>query len=106
MPKFFKMPKFSGILPTKQEKTTIRKKKDGLVSEVTQTASRSWARTKETLSPKNLNPIRFMPASSRKPAAAPKTKEPGFFGSLFSPEPPPRRNDTVTDFLGQDKPRG
>lgn len=103
MPQFFKMPKFSGILPAREEKARIRKKKDSLVDEVSKTASRSWAKTKETLNPKNLNPIRFMPASAKKPSNQ-KPKEPGFFGSLFAPDPQPQRPGTVNDFLGQKKP--
>lgn len=104
MPQFLKMPKFSGIFPAKEEKARIRKKKDSFVDEVSQTASRSWQRTKETLSPKNLNPIRFMPASAKKPSKS--NDEPGFFGSLFAPPTQPKNAETVNDFLGQAKPRG
>jgi hypothetical protein len=35
----WKMPKFSGILPAKEETMRIKKKKDGLFDDVSQTAS-------------------------------------------------------------------
>ena len=106
MPTFLKMPKFSGIMPAKQDQMRIKKKKDGLVADVSQTASRSWQRTKESLSPQNLNPIKFFPASARTPSKPKTDNEPGFFGSLFAPRPQPQNPSTVNDFLGQAKPRG
>ncbi len=106
MPTFLKMPKFSGILPAKQDQTRIKKKKDGLMEDVTQTASSSWKRTKEVFSPQNLNPIKFFPASAKTPSPAKADEGPGFFGSLFAPRPQPQRPSTVNGFLGQEKPRG
>lgn len=106
MPTFLKMPKFSGIMPAKQDQMRIKKKKDGLVADVSQTASRSWQRTKETLSPQNLNPIKFFPASARTPSKPKADSGPGFFGSLFAPRPQPESPNTVNGFLGQAKPRG
>ncbi len=105
MPKW-QMPKFSGILPAKEEKVRIKKKKDSLFDEVKQTASKSWQRTKEVFNPQKLNPTRFLPASAKMPSSKPPKDEPGFFGSLFAPPPAPQNPRTVTDFLGQEKPKG
>ena len=55
----WKMPNFREMLPAPEEKARIKKKKDGLFDEVTQTASRSWNRTKEVLNPQKLNPANF-----------------------------------------------
>lgn len=106
LPPFLKMPKFSGILPAKQDRMRITKKKDSLVDDVTQTASQSWQRTKQALSPQNLNPVKFFPASAKSESSSKPDDQPGFFRSLFAPPPPPQRPNTVTDFLGQAKPRG
>ncbi len=96
----------SGIAPRSRRKTRIKKKKDGLFDEVTQTASRSWNRTKEVLNPQKLNPVNFFPASARTPSSKQTEKtEPGFFRSLFTPaEEPADDNATVTDFLRQSRP--
>ncbi|MCG8650909.1 MAG: hypothetical protein MI861_13810 [Pirellulales bacterium] len=102
-----KMPKFSSILPARDEKARIKKKKDSLMDEVTQTASNSWRKTKETLNPKKLNPVRFFSASAKTPSTKTRDKKPGFLGSLFQPKPQPAAQDqTVTDFLGLAKPKG
>jgi hypothetical protein len=106
MPSFLKMPDFRGMLPAKEDQTRIRKKKNSLVDDVSKTASQSWQRTKQTLSPKNLNPIRFMPASTKSARPAKPADSPGFFGSMFSSPREPSRPTTVTDFLGQEKPKG
>ena len=103
----WKMPTFSGILPKKEETMRIKKKKDGLFDEVSKTASSSWQRTKQAFSPKNLNPVRFLPASAKTPSpAAEKKSDPGFFQSIFGPRPQTESPQTVTDFLGQPKPKG
>lgn len=102
----WKMPNFRQILPAQDEKARIKKKKDGLLEEVTQTASKSWNRTKEVLSPQKLNPVNFFSASARMPSSDRTEKaEPGFFRSLFTPAAPPAdNNSTVTDFLRQSRP--
>ena len=101
----WKLPNFRELLPAQEEKARIKKKKDGLVDEVTQTASRSWNRTKRALDPQKLNPANFFTASARMPSKTPpKKSEPGFFRSLFSPAPPADQNATVTDFLRQSRP--
>jgi hypothetical protein len=104
-PMNWKLPNFREMLPAQEEKARIKKKKDGLFDEVTQTASRSWNRTKAVLNPQKLNPINFFPASARTPSSKQTQKaEPGFFRSLFTPAEPPADNSTVTDFLRQSRP--
>jgi hypothetical protein len=101
----WKMPNFRRLLPGNEEKARIKNKKDGLFDEVGKTASNSWNKTKTALDPQKLNPANFFTASARTPSA-PKAKEkPGFFRSLFAPEPEVEKsNATVTDFLRQSRP--
>ncbi|MCO8121121.1 hypothetical protein NHH03_05175 [Stieleria sp. TO1_6] len=82
MPKM-KMPTMDQFLPTRQEKDRVITKKDGLVTEVSDTAKKSWTRTKETLNPMKLIPAGFKQNSQTTPA--PK-KEGGFFSNLFAPK--------------------
>ncbi len=103
-PMNWKMPNFREMLPGQEEKTRIKKKKDGLFDEVTQTASRSWNRTKEVLNPQKLNPVNFFQTSARTPSTQTEKAEPGFFRSLFTPAEEPDDNATVTDFLRQSRP--
>jgi hypothetical protein len=100
----WKMPDFRQLLPGNDEKTRIKKKKDGLVDEVTKTASNSWQKTKQATA--KLNPVNFLPASSRTPSSSTSRNEekPGFFRSLFTPPPPEPNDTTVTDFLRQSRP--
>ena len=98
------MPNFRSILPGQEEKARIKKKKDGLFTEVSGTAANSWAKTKEIFNPQKLNPARMFPASARTPSSREDSKEPGFFQSLFSPQPPEREVTTVNDFLKQSRP--
>ena len=102
----WKMPNFRALLPGNDEKARIKKKKDGLMDEVGATASNSWNKTKRALDPQKLNPVKYLPASSRTPAAKKKEEsKPGFFRSLLSPQPPaPKPSSTVTDFLRQPRP--
>ena len=97
MPKL-KMPSFKKGVPQQQERTRIRKKKNGFMTDVRTSASNGWNKTKETLSP-----ARFFPASAKSPATQEK-KEPGFLRSMFAPRPEPRRPESVTDFLAGQKP--
>ncbi len=99
----WKMPDFKSLLPGQQEKTRIKKKKDGLFTELNETASNSWAKTKEMFNPQKLSPARMFPASARTPRQSEPAK-PGFFKSLFTPEPPEKEVETVTDFLRQSRP--
>ena len=103
-PANWKMPDFRSILPGQDEKTRIKKKKDGLMSEVTTTASNSWTKTKEVLDPQKLNPARMFPASNRTNSKNEEPAKPGFFRSLFTPEPPKKEVSTVSDFIGQSRP--
>lgn len=101
----WKMPSLKGLLPNQEEKARITKKKDGLFSEVGKTVSNRWAKTKETFSPDKLNPVNFFQASART-NVTPAKKEPGFFSSLFSPGQEDVKSDTtVSDFLGQSRPK-
>ncbi len=104
MPKW-KMPKFGSILPQKEEKARIVKKKESLFDEVKTTTANTWNRTKEALNPQKLNPARMFPASAKLPSK-PKKKEPGFWSNLLAPYPPQQEtsDQTMTDFLGLDKP--
>ena len=103
-PANWKMPDFRSILPGQEEKTRIKKKKDGLMSEVTTTASNTWTKTKEVFDPQKLNPARMFPASARTPSKREESTKPGFFRSLFTPDPPEKDVSTVTDFLRQSRP--
>lgn len=103
MPKL-KMPSMSRFLPTKQEQDRVITKKDSLVTEVSNTAKKSWQRTKDTLNPMRLIPAGFKQGAETTPAP-PAKQEPGFFSRLFSPFPEPAEqsaSSTVTDFLKQD----
>ncbi len=96
----FKMPTMGNLLPTRQEKDRVITKKDSLVTEVSDTAKKSWTRTKNALNPKRLIPAGFRQNSETKPAE----KKPGFFSSLFSPFPQKKTEPapTVTDWLKQE----
>ena len=102
MPKV-QMPKFSSMLPSKQEKERVIKKKDGLVSETTQTAKNTWNRTKKALNPMQFMPAGFKSNQTKQPAPTAKKKEGGFFNGLFSPYPPEEKTakPTVNEFLKQ-----
>lgn len=99
-----KMPNFKSILPSKAEQDEINEKKDGLFDQVGKTASNSWSKTKNALSPKNLNPARFFTTSSKTSVKTVpvKEKKPGFWSRLLSPWPEEEpEQTTVTDFLRQ-----
>ena len=97
------MPKFSNMLPSKQEKERVIKKKDGLVAETTQTAKNTWNRTKNALNPMQFMPAGFKSNQTKQPAPSTKKKEGGFFNGLFSPFPPEDKaaKPTVNEFLKQ-----
>jgi hypothetical protein len=104
-PMNWKMPKFGQMLPTKEEKTRIKDRKDGLMAEVKQTATRSWTKTKDVLNPKRLLPSNMFGTAAQPQQTASTTKEqPGFFGSLFTPQPEVRQVSSVNDFLSQERP--
>ncbi len=99
------MPDFKGMLPGNEEKTRIKQKKDGLFTEVKQSAGKSWTKTKEVFNPQKLNPVNYFPASSRTPSEPEEEAKPGFFRSLFMPAPVEEpKTETVQDFLKQSRP--
>ncbi|MEM9366653.1 MAG: hypothetical protein AAGD07_11710 [Planctomycetota bacterium] len=102
----FRLPSF--MVP-RQDQDRIIERKDGLMSDVRGTASRSWTRTKEVFNPVHLNPMNML-AGPKDPAqspAAPKSESPGFFRSLFAPPAaePEERVAGVNDFLGLKRPQ-
>jgi len=100
-PMNWKMPSFKGMLPGQEDKTRIVKKKDGLVSDVKDTASKSWQKTKEIFDPSRLSPANLFVA--KEPETTTEKKTPGFFGSLFAPQDEPEQIATATDFLALPK---
>lgn len=105
-PANWKMPNFRGLLPGQDETTRIKTRKDGLVTEVKQSASNSWKKTKEVFNPQKLNPANYFSTASARIDEEPvgETK-PGFFSSLFMPkEPVQEKTSTVQDFLKQERP--
>src|SRR6056297_666108 len=64
----WKLPDLRQVLPGNQEQARIKEKKDGLFSEVGKATSNSWNKTKQMFNPQKLNPVRFLPASSRTPS--------------------------------------
>lgn len=101
----WKMPNFRSILPGQDEKTRIKKKKDGLFSEVSTTASNSWTKTKQVLNPQKLNPARMFTTGAKTPAVKSQPAKPGFFRSLFTPDPPDKEVKSVSDWMRQSRPQ-
>lgn len=98
MPKF---PTFRSLLPRQEEQARIRKKQEGLVEEVSKTASGSWQRTKEALNPQRFAPSKLFPASAKTPSTPPDQQRPGFFQSLFGASAPPPGPKDPAGFLKQ-----
>lgn len=102
----FRLPNF---MVARQDQDRIIERKDGLMSDVRGTASRSWARTKEVFNPARLNPMNMLagPQDPAQNTSAPKSESPGFFRSLFSPpaSQPEERVAGVNDFLGLQRPQ-
>lgn len=106
MPKF-KRPAMQQVLPTQVEKQRIKERKNSLVSEVSQTASRSWKKTKQVLNPKRLLPTNLFAAGPEQPQPPQQqeVEQVGFFEQLLRPmTPEPDQGTTVNDFLKQDRP--
>ncbi|MCM2370046.1 hypothetical protein [Aporhodopirellula aestuarii] len=97
----FRLPNF--LVPNSDQERIVERK-EGLVSDIKGTASRSWQRTKETFNPARLNPMNMFAGASD---TAETKKEPGFFSSLLSPAPrePEERVATVNDWLDQERPK-
>lgn len=100
------MPSINQVMPTMEEKKRITKRKNSLVTEVSQTASKSWNKTKEILNPKRLLPSTVFGGTDRTPEQPDKkVRQVGFFESLLRPMPPKQQTNTsVNDFLKQQKP--
>ena len=104
MPKFNmpSLPSFKAMLPGQEEKQQIIKKKDGLVDEVSKTASDSWGKTKDALNPMKLAAWKPFGGDSPPPTSA--EKSPGFFSSMFGAPEPEGKPTTANDFLKQSRP--
>lgn len=96
----FRLPDF---LVRHDEQERIVERKNGLVTDIKGTASRSWQRTKETFNPARLNPMNLFAGPAPQPQAE---KKPGFFSSLLGPAKPEpeERIATVNEWLGQERP--
>ena len=100
-----KMPTFQQVMPGEAEKTRIKQKKNSLVTEVSETASKSWSKTKEVLNPKRLLPSNLFGQRPQTPTPPKQVKQVGFFESLLRPMPPETQpGPSVNDFLKQKKP--
>jgi len=101
-PANWKMPSFRlpNFLVRHDEQERIVERKDGLVSDIKGTASRSWQRTKKTFNPARLNPMNLFAGPTTGPD---QEKKPGFFSSLLTPPQPEERVATVNEWLGQDR---
>jgi len=84
-------------LPWGGEPPRIRKKSQGLMADMNQSAKRGWAKTKSVLDPSQLFVSDPKPASSK--------SAPGFWEGLFGPSEEKREVRTVNDFLSQPHPR-
>lgn len=87
-------------MPWSGEPPRIRKKPQGMMSEMNQSAKRGWAKTKAVLNP--LNPARMFVSDPKPASSKPK---PGFWESIFGPAYAPQDVRTVNDFLSQPHPR-
>lgn len=104
----WKMPSFRlpNFMVPQDEQTRIVKRKDGLVTDVKDTASRSWKRTKEVFNPARYNPMNLFAAGPEETQRPTSEDKPGFFSSMFGPphNEPVERVATVNEFLSQDRP--
>ena len=98
-----KVPTFQQVMPSKEDKTRITKKKNNLMTDMKQTASKSWNKTKDVLNPKRLLPTNLFAAKPEATQPQRDVKQVGFFESLLRPQPP-QKTDSVNDFLKQKRP--
>jgi len=88
-------------MPWSTEPPRIKKKSQGVMSDMNQSAKRGWEKTKDTLNPSKM----FISDADPKPSKSMKEKsEPGFWGSVFGSKPPKKEVKTVNDFLSQPHP--
>jgi hypothetical protein len=97
----FRLPNF---MVAHDEQERIVERKNGLVTDVKSTASRSWTRTKQVFNPARLNPMNLFAGSATPDSGE---KKPGFFSSMFAAPPaePEERVATVNEWLGQERPK-
>ena len=98
------MPSFKKMLPGQEEKRQIIQKKDGLVEEVSKSASNSWNKTKDALNPMKLASWRPFGGEETSPQA-PAEKSPGFFSTLFQGPVVEEQRSTANDFLKLSRPQ-
>ncbi|HBJ38686.1 MAG TPA: hypothetical protein DDZ51_28830 [Planctomycetaceae bacterium] len=83
------------------EPPRIKKKSQGVMSDMNQSAKRGWTKTKDALNPSKI----FVSDNAPKPSkASSKSTEPGFWGSVFGSKTPQKEVKTVNDFLSQPHP--
>lgn len=88
-------------MPWSTEPPRIKKKSQGVVSDMNQSAKRGWAKTKDVLNPSKM----FVSDPDPRPSkTAPKSAEPGFWGSVFGSKASKTDVKTVNDFLSQPHP--
>lgn len=88
-------------MPWSTEPPRIKKKSQGVVSDMNRSARRGWEKTKDVLNPSKM----FVSDPAPKPTKSVKEKsEPGFWGSVFGTQPPKKEVKTVNDFLMQPHP--
>jgi hypothetical protein len=85
-------------VPWSSEQPRLRKKSQGIVTDMNESAKRGWTKTKNALDPTR------MFVSDPKPSP-PAKSEPGFWGTLFGSEQDKQDVRTVNDFLSQPHPR-
>ena len=103
-PMTWTMPDFGALMPSQDQPKKTKPKKPSFFSQVSDSASGGWSKTKSFFNPKKLHPSRIFPASTRSNQVRSEPKEPGFWGSLFSSEPERQEISTVNDFLRQSRP--
>lgn len=85
-------------MPWSTEPPRIKKKSQGMMSDMNQSAKRGWTKTKDALNPGRY----FVSDPDPKPSkSASKNAEPGFWDNLFGTKPPEKEVKTVNDFLSQ-----
>jgi hypothetical protein len=87
-------------MPWSSEPARIKKKSPGVMTQMNQSAKRSWTKTKEVLDPSR------MFVSDPKPSASKQAKksEPGFWDSLFGAEEV-KEDNSVNSFLRAPMPK-
>ena len=106
-PANWKMPTMKTFMPGQEDKDRIIQRKDGLMTDVKETAARSWTKTKQTLNPMRLIPTGLFSGGDQSATETSQgVEKAGFFGSLLgTPKSEVQQTSgTVDDFLRQNKP--